>query len=844
MAHTQSFRKPTTNHYSDIELSFPKSSSKNFSQVLAICRKYPYFRSENKKGITQYKVRIPVEDIETVVSLWELVKNWKGSQLSANGRSLTKRNLTSKGLGCYRHKQQQSASFEQYCYGKGWDLNVWGCTKLGMSLATIGNWCYGQLNDEGVWFFDKETIKRILDKFIKGSDLELCPIFNSERVYEGLSRLPESIDFNKNKNWTLFEPISRWSPPAPDRLTAFDVIHPEPVIEESATINDLDKFLTSSANDQKDSVRLPSDFGDKKMISNEETQIIETEFLDSTNINTESWESLAISLNDDDEETVDKAKEKLFEIFQNGNSEIELLTKALKMSDEAILETTLDYLVENNEKKRPELQKLLLQQLASDSSTTLREKTVFALTPFRQEPDVYEALRTNLWDEDCDIRMTSAMVLLRQPIKNPTALAKEFIKCFTDGSFGDFSDYAGAACLPERLMQIHINSRIFSFFVSLKNEGLLLDLCDIFIDSLNGDLNASLFLTMAHVVEPIGEKDKFLDLWEQLNTYPSHIAGLHSNFVEMASCCTCDDKSCRDYVKKLLEGFGIEYDDFEYENDDFDDNASQTEGNNPNIEFDNFHKEHDAYKKLKLLHPDESQDIIEYISNKSEDEICNNPLEAAATIVLLLNQGTEKSAKKADKIFQYFMETPTQQSPMDHIGKAISSLRWALFLRTICNTDIKNQKPLKELLWKGFDYIPEASLYFSIPLFSLSDNHFFDQVLDHLVTGNTNRLEEEIILEKLTEWIPTPHAIKRIKTLKSTERTLNKCLEKMAEIIDGKYYSTPEDSNNGTVKSTDSPTLETPTTTHKSNNNLVIKIVVAFVFMAVMYLVFNYYYGR
>lgn len=184
-----------------VEISFGESSSSNFTKAVEICKNIPTYEVVGEDKNIQHKVRLPITEVELLITLYDLVGSWKSSQMLINGHTATKKNLTYHGVGCYMSRQK-AFKREQYCFGeKDYEVNIWGCKKLNMPIYEWGGgWLeFGNFDKSGVWFFDKKKIRHSLELAIKEN--ELCPVLNKQRVIETLERLPDSINPKIDKNW-------------------------------------------------------------------------------------------------------------------------------------------------------------------------------------------------------------------------------------------------------------------------------------------------------------------------------------------------------------------------------------------------------------------------------------------------------------------------------------------------------------------------------------------------------------------------------------------------------------------------------------------------------------------
>jgi hypothetical protein len=188
-----------TDSIAQVEISFGQSSSASFEPALAMCRRLPTYMTTGEGAAVRHSIKLPITEIELLIKLYELVGSWKSSRMLINGQAATKSALVYHGAGCYR-EQLKAFDRRMFCYGeKEFDLNIWGCKRLGMSLLW-GEWLkFGRMDRQGVWTFDKNRIKHDLELAIH--EVALCPVLNKKQVLDTLERLPDMVDARVDKHW-------------------------------------------------------------------------------------------------------------------------------------------------------------------------------------------------------------------------------------------------------------------------------------------------------------------------------------------------------------------------------------------------------------------------------------------------------------------------------------------------------------------------------------------------------------------------------------------------------------------------------------------------------------------
>lgn len=182
-----------------VEISFGQSSSASFEPALEMCRRLPTYAMTGEKSAVRHSIKLPITEIELLINLYELVGSWKSSRMLINGQAATKSALVYHGAGCYRD-QLKAFDRRMFCFGeKEYDLNIWGCKRLNMSLLW-GDWLqHGHMDRQGIWTFDKERIKHDLELAIHVVDL--CPVLARQQVLDTLERLPTKVDPKVDKHW-------------------------------------------------------------------------------------------------------------------------------------------------------------------------------------------------------------------------------------------------------------------------------------------------------------------------------------------------------------------------------------------------------------------------------------------------------------------------------------------------------------------------------------------------------------------------------------------------------------------------------------------------------------------
>lgn len=187
------------------EVSFGYSSSASYDKAISICKNIPSFMTQGEGKNSIHRLIIPLNEIELIINIYDIVGSWKSSKMLLNGKVATKKDLVYKGLGCYR--EWASANDKKlYCFGKAeYEFNIWGCKRLNMPIFGWGiNWLeQGKFDNDGVWHFDKKSIQMLLNEAI--DEVKLCPMIDINKIHAALEMLPNAVDPKVDKNWLYRE---------------------------------------------------------------------------------------------------------------------------------------------------------------------------------------------------------------------------------------------------------------------------------------------------------------------------------------------------------------------------------------------------------------------------------------------------------------------------------------------------------------------------------------------------------------------------------------------------------------------------------------------------------------
>lgn len=182
-----------------VNISFGYSSSPNYNTAVDLCTKLPSYTASGEDKEIRHSIALAITEIELLIKLYELVGGWKTSSMLINGQAATKSALVYHGAGCFRSRQK-AYNRQMHCFGEQEsDFNIWGCKRLNMPFMW-GKWLtYGQMNRQGVWFFDKDRI--IHDIELAVHENGLCPVLDRSRILDTLDKIPDSVSPKSDPNW-------------------------------------------------------------------------------------------------------------------------------------------------------------------------------------------------------------------------------------------------------------------------------------------------------------------------------------------------------------------------------------------------------------------------------------------------------------------------------------------------------------------------------------------------------------------------------------------------------------------------------------------------------------------
>ena len=177
-------------------------------KAASVAARHPSYRIENGNGVDHGSPRVSVEldlpdEWRSADELRALLRGEKDADYAADGVELSGEDLFG-GLGCFLRKQRAGKPAREWCTpGSISGKQLFPCRQIRLydnDHATPNSWyAFGEMGEDGVFQVDKEAITgRVL------SDLgpcARCPILDLDAVAETITRLPDSIDPNREAGW-------------------------------------------------------------------------------------------------------------------------------------------------------------------------------------------------------------------------------------------------------------------------------------------------------------------------------------------------------------------------------------------------------------------------------------------------------------------------------------------------------------------------------------------------------------------------------------------------------------------------------------------------------------------
>lgn len=199
-------------------LEFRNSASSHLRRALDRAGKLPGFTRAEARSKDKNMVCLSLEQLRQnhrlLLELYDIVRNWKGTQFNLAGVVLTRMEVSEIGqiLDCALRCSREAFP-QDYCT-QGPDRATWGCFRLRSvepyptaSMPGFGrrrSWFqFGAFDANGNWIIDKSALRDTLSSEARIHRLRLCPQFSDEQLERRLSLIPEEIDAHASENWEI-----------------------------------------------------------------------------------------------------------------------------------------------------------------------------------------------------------------------------------------------------------------------------------------------------------------------------------------------------------------------------------------------------------------------------------------------------------------------------------------------------------------------------------------------------------------------------------------------------------------------------------------------------------------
>lgn len=196
----------------ELKICFGTSKSKNYKKAMELARSFSNFTEGEPNTIVINQEKF-VEDYKKIYNLLSYIDKWSATRIYFNGEELTSlrqfQNRLS-GLSCYAD-YDKAVIQEIYCW-ENKDMPGWGCKNL---QAIQRHYCpmvrlyrgemywfeIGHFITDNIWRIDKKEIIRLLKREAELKYLNLCPIFDFDKVVAAVNELPDEIDLSTGDQW-------------------------------------------------------------------------------------------------------------------------------------------------------------------------------------------------------------------------------------------------------------------------------------------------------------------------------------------------------------------------------------------------------------------------------------------------------------------------------------------------------------------------------------------------------------------------------------------------------------------------------------------------------------------
>ncbi len=197
-------------------MRFGKSASENYAKAIKLAREFNTFK-EVTDSHPYNEIVVSTDELisktDALNSLIRLVLHWRSTNFLYNEQFISLPDVFTiqRILEC-RRKRKQAVIQKTYCYLDN-EKEGWGCKLLTtINRYADGFYCYkeeqkwfefGKFIADNVWEIDKKEIEAALEREIKIKKVELCDVFEIDRIKSILRDLPDRIDLDENPKWVV-----------------------------------------------------------------------------------------------------------------------------------------------------------------------------------------------------------------------------------------------------------------------------------------------------------------------------------------------------------------------------------------------------------------------------------------------------------------------------------------------------------------------------------------------------------------------------------------------------------------------------------------------------------------
>lgn len=199
-----------------VQVSFPLGSGGLLGRATTVAARHPTYRVEGQNGAARVAVDLELpEDWRPLEEFSVLLRGERRAEYAADGVAISGEELFA-GLRCFLRKQRSGTPAREWCTPRSLEgKQLFPCRQIHVydnDQRTRNSWyAFGKMGEDGVFEVDKNAIT---DRAL--SDLgpcARCPILDLDEVAEIITRLPETIDPNRDAGWSYREngPLYEWT---------------------------------------------------------------------------------------------------------------------------------------------------------------------------------------------------------------------------------------------------------------------------------------------------------------------------------------------------------------------------------------------------------------------------------------------------------------------------------------------------------------------------------------------------------------------------------------------------------------------------------------------------------